>query len=113
MTLTRAMAISHRNPARPSMHNHLRVERRRISSSAKPGHRERILVMANTGLFEVRASRISQCLELTLADTEGMLVSGYGALFPPGYDHYPDSRLPWICPIRSCRKLFANVMGLG
>lgn len=43
----------------------------------------------------------------------GKIESGCGAIIPAHYKLYDDSRLPFICPIRTCRKLFRSVLALG
>jgi hypothetical protein len=46
-------------------------------------------------------------------EVNGVTQSAVGALIPDGYRTYPDPDTPWICPIRSCRKLLKNINGLG
>ncbi|ETS87817.1 hypothetical protein PFICI_01645 [Pestalotiopsis fici W106-1] len=43
----------------------------------------------------------------------GRSILTYGALLPSEYQLYDDPSTPWICPIRSCRLLFARLEGLG
>ncbi|KAB5578792.1 hypothetical protein GE09DRAFT_1091064 [Coniochaeta sp. 2T2.1] len=47
-------------------------------------------------------------------DESGVLVTTYGALLPDGYklDDSEPGR-PWICPVRSCRRLFDLARNLG
>ncbi len=49
-----------------------------------------------------------------ISASEGqMLISAMGALLPERYEQstYPDN--PWICPIRTCRKVFGRLKSLG
>lgn len=39
--------------------------------------------------------------------------AGAGALFPKGYAPLPGQKLPWVCPVRNCRKLFSAAWALG
>ena len=41
------------------------------------------------------------------------MVTTAGALIPDGYELYDDNLTPYICPIRSCRKLFRHMIALG
>ena len=42
------------------------------------------------------------------------MTTGYGALFPEGYQLSTTTPgHPWVCPIRSCGKAFAQIMRLG
>ncbi|KAI1761894.1 hypothetical protein GGR53DRAFT_449964 [Hypoxylon sp. FL1150] len=36
-----------------------------------------------------------------------------GVLLPQGYTLHSDRQFPWICPVRSCRNIFAKLGGLG
>ncbi|KXX74455.1 Transcription factor SFP1 [Madurella mycetomatis] len=48
------------------------------------------------------------------SDESGKLAALHGALIPDGYKHdttLPDR--PWICPVRSCRRLFKSTLDLG
>lgn len=36
-----------------------------------------------------------------------------GAIIPDGYKRHDNEATPWVCPIRSCRKLFRNMAALG
>ncbi|KAI1205304.1 uncharacterized protein F4807DRAFT_471161 [Annulohypoxylon truncatum] len=36
-----------------------------------------------------------------------------GALIPQGYRLHDDPQFPWVCPVRSCRTLYAKLCGLG
>lgn len=47
------------------------------------------------------------------ADHEGRPISTAGALIPDGYEQYDDDMFPFICPVRSCRKLYRNMTALG
>lgn len=40
-------------------------------------------------------------------------MSTTGALLPPGYQKSDNPHFPWRCPVRSCRKLFTTLSGLG
>ncbi|KAK4185854.1 hypothetical protein QBC35DRAFT_438595 [Podospora australis] len=44
---------------------------------------------------------------------DGRPIATYGALIPPGYQKNNDEEFPWICPVRSCRKLFTTIFGLA
>ncbi|KAL2018233.1 hypothetical protein VTK56DRAFT_1140 [Thermocarpiscus australiensis] len=47
-------------------------------------------------------------------DADGTLSSAYGALFPEHYELSTTTpQHPWICPIRSCRKVFEKLRQLG
>lgn len=51
---------------------------------------------------------------LTLSlDKSGESIPTLGALLPDGYKLWPDRLTPWICPIRSCRKLFPELSSMG
>jgi len=51
---------------------------------------------------------------LTVLDEIGCLRPTYGALIPEGYQLSTTiAKHPWICPVRSCRKLFAKLRELG
>ncbi|KAB5549560.1 hypothetical protein GE09DRAFT_1126875, partial [Coniochaeta sp. 2T2.1] len=43
----------------------------------------------------------------------GQVISTYGALFPDHYMKWKHEELPWICPVRSCRRLFPSISALG
>lgn len=50
----------------------------------------------------------------TIQDLRGELVTTCGALLPRNYtidNTYPGFR--WICPIRTCRRVFASLIALG
>lgn len=46
-------------------------------------------------------------------DDEGKMMPTLGAIIPDGYKHHCSEDRPWVCPIRSCRKLFRNMGALG
>ncbi|KAK3349825.1 hypothetical protein B0T25DRAFT_549026 [Lasiosphaeria hispida] len=46
-------------------------------------------------------------------DDDGQALATCGALIPRGYKKSNVPGVPWICPIRSCRKLVASLFGLG
>ncbi|AEO60865.1 hypothetical protein MYCTH_2310549 [Thermothelomyces thermophilus ATCC 42464] len=47
-------------------------------------------------------------------DERGSLIPTYGALIPEGYKFSTTTPgRPWICPVRSCRKVFAKLRELG
>ncbi|KAK3940330.1 hypothetical protein QBC46DRAFT_408434 [Diplogelasinospora grovesii] len=46
-------------------------------------------------------------------DSNGQLSSAYGALIPQGYQTGTDPYLPWVCPVRSCRKGFIRPVNMG
>jgi hypothetical protein len=48
-----------------------------------------------------------------LADESGQGHSTVGGLIPPGYQKSADPLFPWVCPVRSCRKLLPTLTGLG
>jgi len=41
------------------------------------------------------------------------MISARGAAIPPNYKLHDDPALPFICPVRDCRRLFKNLKGLG
>ncbi|KAK3984916.1 hypothetical protein QBC44DRAFT_251817 [Cladorrhinum sp. PSN332] len=43
----------------------------------------------------------------------GSEITAHGAMLPAGYTQFDNPEFPWICPIRSCRELFAGLFGLG
>ncbi|KAF4975693.1 hypothetical protein FZEAL_7548 [Fusarium zealandicum] len=44
---------------------------------------------------------------------DGGTVSGRGVLIPANYKLHDNPDLPYICPVRDCRRLFAGLKGLG
>ncbi|KAM7220455.1 hypothetical protein V8F06_004234 [Rhypophila decipiens] len=46
-------------------------------------------------------------------DENGEVMSTKGALIPPEYQKYPNTAFPWICPVRSCRRMLPGLVGLG
>ncbi|KAK4126455.1 hypothetical protein N657DRAFT_615213 [Parathielavia appendiculata] len=47
-------------------------------------------------------------------DDDGSLIKAYGALIPEGYQLSQGTpQHPWICPIRTCRKIFSEIKELG
>ncbi|KAK0708020.1 hypothetical protein B0H67DRAFT_556594 [Lasiosphaeris hirsuta] len=48
-----------------------------------------------------------------LLDEDGQVQTTRGAIIPSGYKKSAVPGLPWICPIRSCRKLTSTLLGLG
>ncbi|KAM7200023.1 hypothetical protein V8F33_004197 [Rhypophila sp. PSN 637] len=46
-------------------------------------------------------------------DENGEVMSSKGALIPPEYQKYPNTAFPWICPVRSCRRMLPGLVGLG
>jgi len=55
-----------------------------------------------------RGGRFYRCIEIG-----GVSQSTMGAPIPDGYRRYPDQATPWICPIRSCRRLLRSINALG
>ncbi|KAK3315772.1 hypothetical protein B0H66DRAFT_534042 [Apodospora peruviana] len=49
----------------------------------------------------------------TFLDEDGITYATCGALLPPGYQKSKDEDFPWICPVRSCRKMLPSLIGLG
>ncbi|KAL2166791.1 hypothetical protein VTG60DRAFT_2144 [Thermothelomyces hinnuleus] len=49
----------------------------------------------------------------TWTDDFGNRLSTAGALIPAGYGRSIDAAFPWICPVRSCRKMLPSLNGLG
>ncbi|KAJ4015866.1 hypothetical protein NW752_006795 [Fusarium irregulare] len=43
----------------------------------------------------------------------GGMTSARGAAIPPNYKLHDDPALPFICPVRDCRRVFKNLKGLG
>ncbi|GAB1315463.1 hypothetical protein MFIFM68171_05673 [Madurella fahalii] len=73
-------------------------------SAGGPAGGERVLDMANA----------DRPYNMYPSDEPGKLATAYGALIPDGYKH--DTTLPgrpWICPVRSCRRLFKSMLDLG
>lgn len=50
---------------------------------------------------------------LTFIDPDNGLISARGALIPANYQLYDDPELPFVCPVRDCRRLFPGLKGLG
>lgn len=48
-----------------------------------------------------------------LLGPDGSTESGRGALFPANYKLHDHDELPFICPVRECRRLFSGLKGLG
>ncbi|KAJ4135164.1 hypothetical protein NW768_004782 [Fusarium equiseti] len=46
-------------------------------------------------------------------EPSGEMISARGAAIPPNYKLHDDPNLPFICPVRDCRRLFKNLKGLG
>lgn len=46
-------------------------------------------------------------------DDEGKMMPTQGAIVPDGYTQYGNESNSWVCPIRSCRRLFRNIGALG
>ncbi|KAK7413727.1 hypothetical protein QQX98_007370 [Neonectria punicea] len=44
---------------------------------------------------------------------DGVLLGARGALIPKNYKMHDDPDLPYICPVRDCRRLFPSLKGLG
>ncbi|KAG4277272.1 hypothetical protein FPRO04_07569 [Fusarium proliferatum] len=44
---------------------------------------------------------------------EGGATSARGALIPANYKLHDDPVLPYICPVRDCRRVFSKLIGLG
>ncbi|AEO63867.1 uncharacterized protein THITE_2109463 [Thermothielavioides terrestris NRRL 8126] len=49
----------------------------------------------------------------TWTDKDGRQHSTAGALLPPGYHQSDDPAYPWLCAVRSCRRMFESLHGLG
>ncbi|KAB5578791.1 hypothetical protein GE09DRAFT_561322 [Coniochaeta sp. 2T2.1] len=43
----------------------------------------------------------------------GQVITTHGALFPDHYGKWKHEELPWICPVRSCRRLMPSISVLG
>jgi hypothetical protein len=50
---------------------------------------------------------------LTYSVPEGGTVSARGALIPANYKLHDDPELPFVCPVRDCRRVFGKLNGLG
>ncbi|KAK3380828.1 hypothetical protein B0H63DRAFT_474433 [Podospora didyma] len=46
-------------------------------------------------------------------DESGIANPTHGALLPRGYQKSSNPEFPWVCPIRSCRKMLPSMQGLG
>ncbi|KAK3902144.1 hypothetical protein C8A05DRAFT_34177 [Staphylotrichum tortipilum] len=46
-------------------------------------------------------------------DEQGTVYQTAGALLPAGYRKTDDPYYPWLCPVRSCRKMLPSFSGLG
>lgn len=44
---------------------------------------------------------------------DGTVANTCGALLPKGYKKSADPEFPWICPVRSCRVMTRELVGLG
>lgn len=50
---------------------------------------------------------------LTISEPDGTTESGRGCLFPSHYKHHDNPDHRFICPVRTCRRVFPALKGLG